>query len=37
MTLTKIMFLHDFGDVTFDDVTLDAIAFLSESYLVYEN
>ena len=28
------MFQHDFNDVTLDDVTLDAIAFLSEPYLL---
>ena len=34
MPPTNFMFQHDFGEVTFDDVTLDAIAFLSEPYLV---
>ena len=29
MPLTNIMFQHDFGDDTFDDVTLDTIAFSS--------
>ena len=29
-----IVFQHDFDDVTLDDVMLDAIAFLSEPYLL---
>ena len=34
MPPTNIMFQHNFDDVTLDDVTLDVIAFLSETYLL---